>query len=228
MNSRWTKGTSWSYMSERKCPKHVGAATPLSDPMSEGGTFCLLAILWLNKTSATRVTGRSESNLVKLVPTVKRNRNFLDRFSPQKKTVCTLLSNFFEFSWKGDQRTTIILEKTTTVFHVVKQSCVKTPKITQWKITIIHNSIILREKQHFKSVNNRKLVSWGLEPGQPQRITSGLNTNFAPSPSYSFHKSSYHKSCLLSLFIFRRHSTREPACGRVTYFILRAYMGTMR
>ena len=32
---------------------------------------------------------------------------------------------------------------------------------------------------------------------------------------------------VLSLFILRRHSTREPASGRVTYFILRAYTGTM-
>ena len=30
----------------------------------------------------------------------------------------------------------------------------------------------------------------------------------------------------LSLFIFRGHSTREPASSRVTYFILRAYTGT--
>ena len=30
-----------------------------------------------------------------------------------------------------------------------------------------------------------------------------------------------------SLFIFRGHSTWEPASGRVTYFILRAYTGTM-
>ena len=30
----------------------------------------------------------------------------------------------------------------------------------------------------------------------------------------------------LSLFIFRGHSTREPAFNRVTYFILRAYTGT--
>ena len=30
----------------------------------------------------------------------------------------------------------------------------------------------------------------------------------------------------LSLFIFRGHSTREPAASRVTYFILRAYTGT--
>ena len=29
-----------------------------------------------------------------------------------------------------------------------------------------------------------------------------------------------------SLFIFRGHSTREPACNRMTYFILRAYTGT--
>ena len=39
------------------------------------------------------------------------------------------------------------------------------------------------------------LFSWCFEPSQPQRITSGLNKNFTLSPSYSFHKSSYHKSC---------------------------------
>ena len=50
------------------------------------------------------------------------------------------------------------------------------------------------------------------------------------SAGYSFHKSSYHKSCFLkiifSLFIFRGHSTQEPASSRLTYFILRAYTGT--
>ena len=71
-----------------------------------------------------------------------------------------------------------------------------------------------------------QLVSWCFEPSQPQRITSGLNTNFTLSPSYSFNKSSYHKSCLLSLFIFRGHPTREPAFSRVTYFSLRAYTET--
>ena len=45
-------------------------------------------------------------------------------------------------------------------------------------------------------------------------------------PRLLFHKSSYHKSCFLSLFIFRRHSTREPVSNSVTYFILRAYTGT--
>ena len=71
-----------------------------------------------------------------------------------------------------------------------------------------------------------QLVSWCFEPSQPQRITSGLNTNFTLSLNYSFQKSPYRKSCLLSLFIFRGHTTREPASNRVTYFILRAYTGT--
>ena len=95
-------------------------------------------------------------------------------------------------------------------------------------------------------------VSWCFEPSQPQRVTSGLYTNFTLYPSYSFHKPSYHKSCFfycccfllllllllflfLAYFIFRghstrnstrhstRHSTRAPASGRVTYFILRTY-----
>ena len=38
-----------------------------------------------------------------------------------------------------------------------------------------------------------QLVSWCFKPSQPQRITSGLDTNFTLSPSQSFHKSSYHK-----------------------------------
>ena len=81
------------------------------------------------------------------------------------------------------------------------------------------------------SQNLGKLVSWCFEPSQPQRIASGLNTNFTLSPTYSFHKSSYHKSCFLSLFIFCGHSTRKPASSWVTYFILtyfilRAYTGT--
>ena len=70
------------------------------------------------------------------------------------------------------------------------------------------------------------LVSWCFEPSQPQRITSGLNTNYTPSPSHLFHKISYHKSCFLSLFIFRGYSTREPASSRVTCFILQAYTET--
>ena len=58
--------------------------------------------------------------------------------------------------------------------------------------------------------------------GSSGRITLGLNTNFTLSPSYSFQKSSGHKSCFLSLFIFRGHSTRKFTSGRATYFTLRA------
>ena len=82
---------------------------------------------------------------------------------------------------------------------------------------------------HYKKITVRlkvSLDSWCFEPSQPQRITSGLNTNFTLSPSHSFHKSAYHKSCFFSLFIFRGQSTLEPASSRVTCFILRAYTGT--
>ena len=51
------------------------------------------------------------------------------------------------------------------------------------------------------------LVSY-FEPSQPQRITSGLNTNLTLSPSYSFHKSSYPKSCSFEpIYIPRALST---------------------
>ena len=93
------------------------------------------------------------------------------------------------------------------------------------------------------------LGSWRSGPSQPQRITSGLSTNFNLSPSYSFHKPLYHKSffsskhstnsihnfrmqnqrnnnTFWSLSTFHEHLTQEPASSRVAYFILRAYTGT--
>ena len=93
-----------------------------------------------------------------------------------------------------------------------------------------------------------KLLSWCFELSQQQCTTSGLNTNFSLSSSYLFHKSLHHKSFLMkpqlkfypqfrnakpekqwhmfwNLFIFREHSTREPASSGVTYFILLAYTG---
>ena len=105
-------------------------------------------------------------------------------------------------------------------------------------------------ERHVERISKSKLVSWCFEPSQQHRITSGLNTNFSLSPSYSFHRSLYHKSLFFfsnhtsnsipkfgtqnrknkhmfwSLFIFHEHSTREPASSRVTYFILWAYTGT--
>ena len=92
------------------------------------------------------------------------------------------------------------------------------------------------------------LIGWCFKPSQPQRITSGLNPNCSLYPSHSFQESLYHNFFLLKpqlkfysqfrnaqpekqyhmlwrLFIFREHSTREPASSRATYFILRAYTG---
>ena len=92
------------------------------------------------------------------------------------------------------------------------------------------------------------LVRWCFEPSQPQRILSGLKTNFNLAPSYSFRKSLCRKSVFLKpqlrlyphfrnantekqhmfwgLFVFRGHSTREPAAvaftnkqGDLFYFV---------
>ena len=42
-----------------------------------------------------------------------------------------------------------------------------------------------------------QLVCWCFETNQPQMIASGLKSNFSLSPTYSFHKSLYHKSFFL-------------------------------
>ena len=44
---------------------------------------------------------------------------------------------------------------------------------------------------------HKMVDSWCFEPSRPQRITSGLKTNFNLSPRYSFHKSMYHKTLFL-------------------------------
>ena len=51
-----------------------------------------------------------------------------------------------------------------------------------------------------RTTHMNELVSWCFEPDQLQKITSGLNTNFILSPSYSFHKSVHHKSCFFEPF----------------------------
>ena len=95
-------------------------------------------------------------------------------------------------------------------------------KVERGKVITWLSLNILQKIQFFIVIKN--FVSWCFEPSQPQ----GLNTNFTLSPSYSFHRWSYHKSCFFyPIFIFFGHSTQEPASGRVTYVILRAYTGTM-
>ena len=49
------------------------------------------------------------------------------------------------------------------------------------------------------TTTSSSLVSGCCEPSHPQRITSWLKTNFNLSPSYSFHKSLYHRSLFLKL-----------------------------
>ena len=76
------------------------------------------------------------------------------------------------------------------------------------------------------------LVSSCFEPSQPQRITSGLNTNFILFPKLLISQVMIPQVMFFcfffGLFIFRGHSTREPASNSVTYFTLRAYTGTKK
>ena len=79
---------------------------------------------------------------------------------------------------------------------------------------------------YYRFVNVSYLVSWCFQPSQPQRITSGLNTNFTLSPI--IHFTSHHTTSHVFLAYLYSVGTQhgDPASSRVTYFILRAYTGT--
>ena len=103
---------------------------------------------------------------------------------------------------------------------------------------------------HHEAAKVQILASWlVLGACAPQRITSGLRTNFNLSLSYSLtghyttsffssnHDSNYIHNfrkqnpeklehMFWSLFTLGGHSTIEPASSRVTYFTLGAYTGT--
>ena len=66
----------------------------------------------------------------------------------------------------------------------------------------------------------RKLVSWCFEPSKPQRITSGLRTNFTLPPSHSFHKSSYTSHGLWALLYCAgtQHGNLHPAGWPILFF----------
>ena len=68
-------------------------------------------------------------------------------------------------------------------------------KLTLSTLVLVLKGLKRLLQRHNVHVVGAQLVSWCFEPSQPQRITSGLNTNFTLSPSHSFHKSSCHKSC---------------------------------
>ena len=63
----------------------------------------------------------------------------------------------------------------------------------------VHKHVQDPTSEQFPSGRAAGRISWCFEPSQQQRITSGLNTNFTLSPSYSFHKSLYQRPLLLKL-----------------------------
>ena len=73
-----------------------------------------------------------------------------------------------------------------------------------------HTQIIVQSTSQHRIL----LVSWCFEPSQPQRITSGLNTSFILSPSYSFHKSLHHKPYVFFAYLYSvgtQHGNLAPA-----------------
>ena len=76
------------------------------------------------------------------------------------------------------------------------------------------------------------LVSWLVGPLSPVDH-KGFHQGWTQTSLYLqfIYFTSHHTTSLFGffcLFIFRRHSTREPASSRVTYFILRAYTRTKK
>ena len=62
--------------------------------------------------------------------------------------------------------------------------------LTEQKLQNNNNKQTNNNKKHHTNSYIKKtgLVSWCFKPSQPQRITSGLKTNFGLSPSYSWNK----------------------------------------
>ena len=101
---------------------------------------------------------------------------------PHLRLTCVLLTYVLRMfsSLTSSSRKSILANAKHLWAGVVKGFLFKTALLSPWE-----NSLAEVRTQ---------LVSWCFEPSQPQRITSGLNTNFKLSPSHSFHKSSHHKS----------------------------------
>ena len=80
------------------------------------------------------------------------------------------------------------------VWQIVCRGCKTFPTA----LTLVWKRMWRGVERHVERISKSKLVSWCFEPSQQHRITSGLNTNFSLSPSYSFHRSLYHKSLFFS------------------------------
>ena len=85
---------------------------------------------------------------------------------------------------------------------------------------LIPNSHTINHGIHFKNSDTtghsaKKLVRWYFEPSQPQRISSGLKTNFNPSPSHSAHKTSNHKFLRIHKISPNKNSQNKiPVCKK--------------
>ena len=73
--------------------------------------------------------------------------------------------------------------------------------------------------QSYASWHLEGLVSWCSEPSQPQKITSGLNTNFNLSLGYSFHMS-WYESFLLKpqIKFYPKFRNAKPEKNNTTCF----------
>ena len=94
-----------------------------------------------------------------------------------------------------------------------RRSCGRRKMVTDWGVMKKRSLEKKMRKRKNKNENKSQLVSWWFEPSQPQRITSGPNTNFILSHIYSFHKPWYQKWCFLAYLYSAgtQHGTLHPA-----------------
>ena len=76
---------------------------------------------------------------------------------------------------------------------------------------------------HTLTLTQRGLLVCALSSVNHKGLHQGCVSLYPQVIHFTSHHTTSH---VFSLFIFRVHSTREPASSRVTYFILQAYTGT--
>ena len=73
------------------------------------------------------------------------------------------------------QKNAYLIQEYKTIGEFSRQISFSTHKLT--------NSLFLNDEKKKKKKKKSQLVSWCFKPSQPQRITSGLNTNVTITPS---------------------------------------------
>ena len=126
-------------------------------------------------------------------------------------------SLFFKKKKKNASRSTGRQNTVKCSYYSIKktpQNCVEESQLYTFLKLFLKGTI--PQETYFCPIHKRLyLLSWCFKPSQPQRITSGLNTNFTLSPSQSFHKSSYHKVMVFFLaYLYSagtQHGNLHPA-----------------